>query len=250
MSPKRAPPAITSSHLLQSAMARTRGAKSSSPSGRKRSARETPIQGSISEPPRPLVVPLPVTNTSLSHPSSSEPPSEPQPSQPPPTESQILAGMTPEALARAQGLIPSAAEPQLERKRIYREIFTLNKWMSMTAYSTEPGAPVGAEHPDIPQLEEPIPEVAPSAPPATPQTPPVFPATSEPPSSSEPRIAISMSEYRGLCHTLQTLTTSESILTQQMSALPSEHPTPIISKPTEHTMPSEEPTIGDAETST
>ena len=97
----------------------------------------------------------------------------------------------------------------------------------MIAYSAESGAPAGAEHSDIPHPEqpeepqpveipaditEPIPEVAPSAPPATPRTPPVIPATSEPSSSSEPRIAISISEYRGLCHTLQTLTTSQSIL--------------------------------------
>ena len=170
------------------------------------------------------------------------------------------------------------AEPQLERKRIFQEIFTLDKWTSMTAYSAEPGALAGAKHPDIPQLEEPIPEVAPSASPATPQTPPVIPTTTEPPSSSEPRIAISMSEYRGLCHTLQTLTTSQSILTQEMTTLRAhqeqilatqtqhtailrqiqhhlgipltlEHPTPIISEPTEHTLPSEEPTTGDAETS-
>ncbi|RVW59417.1 hypothetical protein CK203_106256 [Vitis vinifera] len=120
-------------------------------------------------------------------------------------------------------------EPQLERRRILREIFTLDKWMSMTAYDTEPGAPDGPEHPKIPHPEEPqpveipadmralapavpstepIPEVAPSAPPATPQTPPVIQSISEPPPSSEPRIAISISEYRGLCHTLQALTTS------------------------------------------
>ncbi|RVW87024.1 hypothetical protein CK203_048347 [Vitis vinifera] len=135
------------------------------------------------------------------------------------------------------------SEPQLERRRICREIFTLDKWTSMTAYSAEQGALAGAEHPDIPhpeQLEEPqpvqipaemraptpavpsiesIPEVVPSAPPATPRTPPVIPFISEPPPSSEPRIAISISEYRGLCHTLQALATSQSILTQQMTAL-------------------------------
>ena len=107
----------------------------------------------------------------------------------------------------------------------------------MTAYSADQGAPAGAEHPDIPHPEqseepqpveipadmrapapvvpstEPIPGVAPSAPPATPRTPPVIPATSEPSPSSEPRIAIFISEYRGLCHTLQALTTSQSILT-------------------------------------
>ena len=47
------------------------------------------------------------------------------------------------------------AEPQLERKPICREIFTLDKWTSMTAYSAEPGAPAGVEHPKIPHLEQP-----------------------------------------------------------------------------------------------
>ena len=42
------------------------------------------------------------------------------------------------------------SEPQLERRRLCREIFTLNKWTSMTAYDVEPGAPVGPEHPEEP----------------------------------------------------------------------------------------------------
>ena len=42
----------------------------------------------------------PIDLTELSPEPSSEPPSEPQSSQPPPTESQILAGMTPEVLIR------------------------------------------------------------------------------------------------------------------------------------------------------
>ena len=125
-------------------------------------------------------------------------------------------------------------EPHLERKRICREIFTLDKWTSMTAYSAELGALAGAEHPDIPQLEEPIPEVAPSAPPATPQTPPVFPATSEPSSSFEPRTTTTISEYRALCHTLQALTTSQIILTQEMTALRAHHKQ-IVATQTQHT---------------
>ena len=46
------------------------------------------------------------------------------------------------------------SEPQLERRRLCREIFTLNKWTSMTAYDVEPGAPVGPEHPEEPQPVE------------------------------------------------------------------------------------------------
>ena len=74
----------------------------------------------------------------------------------------------------------------------------------MIAYSAEPGAPTGAEHPEIPHPDqpeepqpveipadmrapaptvpsiEPIPEVAPSASPATPRTPPVIPLYQSP----------------------------------------------------------------------
>ncbi|XP_034674274.1 proline-rich receptor-like protein kinase PERK10 [Vitis riparia] len=135
------------------------------------------------------------------------------------------------------------SEPQLERRRLFQEIFTLEKWTSMIAYDVEPEAPAGHEHLDIPQPEhpeepqsveipantralsfvvpstEPMPKVASSTHPATPGTPPVVPSPSEPPPPSESRIAISISEFRGLCHTLQTLTTSQSILTQQMEAI-------------------------------
>ncbi|RVW17982.1 hypothetical protein CK203_115178 [Vitis vinifera] len=124
-------------------MVRTRGAKSSSPLGRKRAAKETPVQGSTSEPPRPLVIPPPIEDASMSPPvrryqtrsgglppkkkarvsdsepidltepspeSSPEPPSELQPSQPPPTESQIPSSMTPEVLIRR----PMVAQPPIE----------------------------------------------------------------------------------------------------------------------------------------
>ncbi|RVW22907.1 hypothetical protein CK203_038032 [Vitis vinifera] len=107
------------------------------------------------------------------------------------------------------------SEPQLKRRCICREIFTLEKWMSMIAYDAEPGAPVGPEHPEIPHPEHldepqpvelpadlrapaptvpstgPMPEVASSTPLATPGTLPVAPATSEPPHPSESSIAIS-----------------------------------------------------------
>ena len=47
-------------------MAKTRGAKSSSPSSRLRAPRETSVQGSMPEPPRPLVVPPSVEDAPLS----------------------------------------------------------------------------------------------------------------------------------------------------------------------------------------
>ena len=113
----------------------------------------------------------------------------------------------------------------------------------MTTYDAEPGAPSGPEHLEIPHSEHPeepqpveipadmrapapivpstrpMPEVASSVPHATPGTPPVIPSTSEPSPPLESRIAISISEFKGLCHTLQALSTSQSILTQQMIAL-------------------------------
>ena len=130
-------------------MARTRGAKSSSLSSRKRAANETPVQGSMFEPPRPRVVPPPVEDAPMSPPvrryqtrSSSHPPKkkarvsetklidlskpsseplqephpsqppskEPQPSQPPATDSQIPSGMTPEMLIRR----PMLTQPPIE----------------------------------------------------------------------------------------------------------------------------------------
>ncbi|RVW32421.1 hypothetical protein CK203_109276 [Vitis vinifera] len=160
------------------------------------------------------------------------------------------------------------SEPQLERRRICREIFTLDKWTSMTTYDAEPGAPTGLEHPEIPHPEHPkepqpveipadmrapaptvpstgpMPEVAPSTPLATPGTPPIVPSTSEPPPLSESRIAISISEFRGLSASGYSI------------AL--EHAIPIPSKPTDpsqglpladQTMPLEEPTIGEIESS-
>ncbi|KAL6319843.1 hypothetical protein AAG906_036911 [Vitis piasezkii] len=102
----------------------------------------------------------------------------------------------------------------------------------------------------------------PSADPTTPQPSPVFSATSQPSSSAEPRTTISISEYRALCHTLQTLTTSQSILTQEMAALRTQHTAILrqiqshlgIPSAPQHQMPAPleptEPTPGDTQTST
>ena len=56
-------------------------------------------------------------------------------------------------------------------------------------------------------------EATSSAPSTTPETPPVVPATSAPP-PSQSTITISTSEFRGLCHTLQTLSITQSVLAQ------------------------------------
>ena len=128
-------------HFLQSAMAQTKGAKSSFPYGRKGIVREALVQGSTSEPPLQVAAPPPAEPASLSHlarryqtrsggrppqkktrvvdpdpslePSlalSLEPLAEPQPSQPPLVESQIPSGIAPEVLIRR----PMVPQPPIE----------------------------------------------------------------------------------------------------------------------------------------
>nr|CAN73329.1 hypothetical protein VITISV_015806 [Vitis vinifera] len=122
-------------------MARTKGAKSSFPYGRKGIVREAFVQGSTSEPPLQVAAPPPAEPASLSHlarryqtrsggrppqkktrvvdpdpslePSlalSLEPLAEPQPSQPPLVESQIPSGIAPEVLIRR----PMVPQPPIE----------------------------------------------------------------------------------------------------------------------------------------
>ena len=155
---------------------------------------------------------------------------------------------------KAQEVVKEEA-PKLNMKPLPTEL----KYTYLEAYDAEPRAPAGPKHPEIPQpeyLEEPqpveiplamrtlastvaftgpMPEVASSAPPATPGTSPIVPATSEPPPPSESRIAITLLEFRGLCHTLQTLTASQSILTQQMTAIRA-HQDQLIATQTQHTV--------------
>ena len=110
---------------------------------------------------------------------------------------------------------------QLERKRIYREVFTLDKWTNMTAYK--------AEQPELPQptaipaarraSPDHIPEGIPITSPTISRAPPVTQASSKPSTSAEPRMVIPISEYRELCRSLQTLTASQSSLAQEMVAI-------------------------------
>ena len=129
-------------------MAKTRGAKSSSPSSRPRALRETPmhpVQGSMTEPSQPLPIPASVEDVPLSSPtrryemrrppttprvSSShakksgrrppnkkarvsaplEPSEPPSEPQPPAIESQIPFGMTPEVVIRR----PMVTQPHIK----------------------------------------------------------------------------------------------------------------------------------------
>ncbi|RVW77458.1 hypothetical protein CK203_048039 [Vitis vinifera] len=94
-----------------------------------------------------------------------------------------------------------------ERKRICREVFTLDKWTNMTAYRAEqPELPQPAEIPAARRASpDHIPEGIPIASPTISRAPPVTPASSEPSTSAKPRMAIPISEYRDLCRILQTL---------------------------------------------
>ncbi|WJZ97337.1 hypothetical protein VitviT2T_015947 [Vitis vinifera] len=80
----------------------------------------------------------------------------------------------------------------------------------------------------------PTPEVTSSRPPTIPRTPPVVPATFVP-HPSESSIVISISKFRGLCHTLQTLTATQSVLAQQMAAICA-HQDQLIATQTQHTV--------------
>ncbi|KAL6329693.1 hypothetical protein AAG906_027234 [Vitis piasezkii] len=86
------------------------------------------------------------------------------------------------------------SEPQLERKRICREPFTLDKWNNMTAYKIDqPEQPQPVARRASPRH---IPESITVAAPAIPRAPPAAPASSQPSTSTEPRMAIPISEYR------------------------------------------------------
>ncbi|RVW87065.1 hypothetical protein CK203_048373 [Vitis vinifera] len=168
----------------------------------------------------------------------------------------------------------------LERRRICRELFILDKWNHLTAYVAPPRAPTMPTPLELPQDEQPpqaqqaeiptkiiplvptTPSTVPmlkatsSAPPTTPETPPVVPATSAP-LPSESTITISTLEFRGLCHTLQTLTTTQSIQQHLGILSPPEHDMLGPSEPTtpsqevtpaEQTMPHEEATTVEIET--
>ncbi|RVW39880.1 hypothetical protein CK203_083167 [Vitis vinifera] len=105
------------------------------------------------------------------------------------------------------------SDPQLERSVLPRGIYS-DKWTNMTTYRVEqPGRPQPAARKAPPRH---IPEGIPIASPTISRAPPVTPASSEPSTSTDPRMTIPISEYRELCRSLQTLTTSQSSLAQEM----------------------------------
>ncbi|KAL6311024.1 hypothetical protein AAG906_006961 [Vitis piasezkii] len=95
------------------------------------------------------------------------------------------------------GALGISFEPHLE-KRICREPFTLNKWNNMTAYKVDqPEQPQPVARRASPRH---IPEGITVAAPAIPRAPPAAPASSQPSTSTEPRMAIPISECRECSH--------------------------------------------------
>ena len=72
---------------------------------------------------------------------------------------------------------------------------------------TTPPAP--AAHTSVHMLEA----IHPTSP-FTQGAPPVMPATPAPPPSSEPTVTVSLTEFRGLVHSLQTLSTAQDSIIQ------------------------------------
>ena len=156
----------------------------------------------------------------------------------------VISLLFPRLLCQILEHLGYPSDPQLEHKRICREVFTLDKWTNMIAYRAEYlelPHPQQSEDPQLAEIPaakrastEPIHEGIPSAFPATHSTPPVIPSASEPSTSAEPRMAIPFLEYRDLCHTLQTLTATQSSLAQEMSAIRSQQEQ-ILTTQTQHT---------------
>ncbi|KAL6312640.1 hypothetical protein AAG906_001109 [Vitis piasezkii] len=112
------------------------------------------------------------------------------------------------------------------------EDFSLDKWHHLAAYFAPQGAPAVPAPPELPRDEQlpqaqqddiltdtippapaahpsvHIPELIHPTSPITSGAPPVMPATPAPPPSSEPTVTVSLTEFRGLVHSLQTLSRS------------------------------------------
>ncbi|RVW63997.1 hypothetical protein CK203_049389 [Vitis vinifera] len=85
-------------------------------------------------------------------------------------------------------------EPQYERKRFCREIFTLDKWTSMTAYGgADQGAPAGPEQPE--ELVEPPADTQPPAPAVAPTEPPPEIPSSAPHATPQPPLSFHLHQH-------------------------------------------------------
>ncbi|RVW27962.1 hypothetical protein CK203_094103 [Vitis vinifera] len=162
-----------------------------------------------------------------------------------------------DVLLRAN-IFPLQHKAPLERRRHCREDFSLDKWHHLTAYFAAQGAPAVPAPPELPrdeqlpqaQQDEILTDTTPSTPAAhtsvhmpevihptshlTQGAPPVVPATPAPPPSSEPTVIVSLTEFRGLVHSLQTLSTVQDSIIQQMATI-RVHQDQIIATQAQHT---------------
>ncbi|RVW34496.1 hypothetical protein CK203_110312 [Vitis vinifera] len=156
-------------------------------------------------------------------------------------------------------------EPRLERRRHCREDLSLDKWHHLVAYFAPQGAPAVLAPPELPRDEQlpqaqqdeiltdttpptpaahtsmHMPEAIHSTSPITQGAPPVMPATPAPPPSSEPTVTVSLTEFKGLVRSLQTLSTD---LAASEYATPLGHDRSAPSEPLvpdEDSLPAEQP---------
>ncbi|RVW89128.1 hypothetical protein CK203_040301 [Vitis vinifera] len=141
---------------------------------------------------------------------------------------------------------------------IGREDLSLDKWHHLVAYFAPQGAPAVPAPPELPRDEQlpqaqqdeiltdttpptlaahtsmHMPEAIHSTSPITQGAPPVMPATPALPPSSEPTVTVSLTEFKGLVHSLQTLSTGQDSIIHQMATIRA-HQDQIIATQTQHT---------------
>ncbi|RVW64048.1 hypothetical protein CK203_051103 [Vitis vinifera] len=120
-------------------------------------------------------------------------------------------------------------QPRLERRRHCREDFSLDKWHHLDEILTETTPLAPAAHPSE-HIPEPIHPISP----ITSGAPLVMPATPAPHPSSEPTVTVSLTEFRSLERSLQTLSTAQDSIIHQMATIRA-HQDQIIATQAQHT---------------
>ncbi|XP_010644079.1 uncharacterized protein LOC104877479 [Vitis vinifera] len=156
----------------------------------------------------------PAKRTKFSGPGES---SQPPPAEPPTEEPRIPVGITPETVIRrpmivgplieAQGAPTVPAPPELPRDE---QLPQAQQDDILT--DTTPPAPAAHTSVHMPEAIHPISPITQGA-------PPVMPATPAPPPSSEATVTISLTEFRGLVRSLQTLSTAPDSIIHQMATI-------------------------------
>ena len=170
----------------------------------------------------------------------------------------VIPSLFPRLLCQILEHLGYPVEPHIERRRHCRENFSLDKWHHLTAYFAPQGALDVPPLPELHQDEQPpqaqqdeiLTDITPPAPaahtlvhmpeaihptsPLTQAAPPVMPATPAPPPSFEPTVTVSLTEFRGLVCSLQTLSTAQDSIIHQMATMRA-HQDQIIATQAQHT---------------